>query len=981
MAGMDRQHFEDLFRSVRESCSPAIWSKGVELARRDAVTGDREDTEEVALRVLNHETAVSAQVSLWLTDGDWTCSCRGADDPCAHVAAAVIAMKRALEQGQSLPQSKSAGGRLGYRLYRTDGALSFERVILQDGRESPLEVPLKAVGEGRSHLPISPTTDDYGIENALGSDRRGILRRETWVPLLTQLSKGMDITLDGQPVRCSPDGMGRRIRIVDEAPLVRLISEWDPAIQERFSNGVVLTRDGVLHPLAEPRELSPTEYSIIKSGRTVGPQLFGELVGEILPALRKKLPVVVESRLLPQEVDEAPRLEVELLALDDRLVVTPSIVYGDPPVAKVWEGVLKPLGRQIPTRDLATEHRLADQCRRDFGLEAGHSQVFRGIAAVEMRERLMGRRGHTHFVGDGITAFARRKPLQVQVNTSVDDVSIQFISDDGSASVDVQRALDAWERDEPLVPLRDGGWAPLPKDWLQRHGAALRGYLQARQMLPEKSPLQKMAQVQFLQDTGFTPSPALLQFAELTASQMVLPTAILPKDLTVALRPYQLEGVAWLQQMRRLGLGGLLADDMGLGKTLQTMAVFLGPALVVAPTSVLPNWERELQRFRPGLRLHRYYGQDRRFNTDADVTLTTYAILRLDTEKLAEQTWDTIVLDEAQAIKNPQSQTAQAAFALRGGFRVALTGTPVENRLDDLWSLFAFINPGYLGPLKEFREHFARPIAQGDTDIARYLQRRIKPMVLRRMKQEVARDLPPKTEAVLFAELSAAERSLYEAMELAARRDVLAALAQGGSVMEALETLLRLRQAACHPALLPGQDQAAATSGKVELLLDRLGEAVAEGHKALVFSQWTRFLDLVEPHLAAADMKFLRIDGQTRDRDAVVQAFQRNDGPPVLLMSLKAGGVGLNLTAADHVFILDPWWNPATEEQAADRAYRIGQDKPVFVHPIVSLGTIEERIQILKERKRHLADILKPGVGESAAALNREDLLMLIGGA
>jgi SNF2 family DNA or RNA helicase len=413
---------------------------------------------------------------------------------------------------------------------------------------------------------------------------------------------------------------------------------------------------------------------------------------------------------------------------------------------------------------------------------------------------------------------------------------------------------------------------------------------------------------------------------------------------------------------------------MGLGKTLQTICVLRSGSLVVAPTSVLHNWAGELRRFRPGLRVAVYHGAGRTLDADADVVLTTYAILRLDADALSSRTWEVVVLDEAQAIKNPESQVAQAAFRLRGDFRVCLSGTPVENRLDELWSQFHFLNRGLLGGRSDFRDRYAQPLAEGRAGVAERLRQRIRPFVLRRLKRDVAKELPPRTDLVLRFPLEQGERRVYDAILAATREEVVERLGGGGNVMEALEALLRLRQAACHVGLIPGQE--AERSSKVDLLLERLGQAVEDGHKALVFSQWTGLLDKVEPHLEEAGVEFLRLDGSTRDRGAVVEAFQGEGGPPVLLASLKAGGTGLNLTAADHVFLLDPWWNPAAEDQAADRAHRIGQERPVFVHRLVAEETVEERILELQQRKRSLADAAL-GDAEAAASLTREDLAFL----
>jgi SNF2 family DNA or RNA helicase len=309
---------------------------------------------------------------------------------------------------------------------------------------------------------------------------------------------------------------------------------------------------------------------------------------------------------------------------------------------------------------------------------------------------------------------------------------------------------------------------------------------------------------------------------------------------------------------------------------------------------------------------------------------------------------------------------------------VALSGTPVENRLEELWSVMHFANPGLLGGASDFQERYAGPIAGGERSAAVRLRAKIRPFVLRRMKRDVLPELPPRTDAVLHVELDDTERSVYDAVRVATKKDVADKLAHGGGVLAALEALLRLRQAACHSQLVPGQDRTpGGSSSKIERLLEALEEVASEGHKALVFSQWTSLLDLVEPHLTSNGIAFTRLDGKTVDRESVVREFQSDGGPPVMLVSLKAGGTGLNLTAADHVFLLDPWWNPAVEDQAADRAHRIGQDKPVMVYRMVAKDTVEERIFALQARKRAIADVAL-GNSDQAGGITREELLALL---
>jgi SNF2 family DNA or RNA helicase len=475
---------------------------------------------------------------------------------------------------------------------------------------------------------------------------------------------------------------------------------------------------------------------------------------------------------------------------------------------------------------------------------------------------------------------------------------------------------------------------------------------------------------------GEAPPPAARALRELAETSEAPPPAALPADLTATLRGYQQRGVDWLCRLRDAGLGALLADDMGLGKTLQALCALRGRSLVVAPTSVLHNWAAELARFRPALRCALHHGSARRLEPQADVTLTSYAILRLDVESLEAVDWDTVILDESQAIKNADSQAARAAFRLPAGFRRGAHrhagGEPSRRAVES----DALREPGparrptrLRGALRASDRGGRR--RGGGTPAGAHPPLRAAPSQARRGARSCRRG---PTSCCAPSSARASARST-RAVRAATRSEVLEKLAAGAAPFQALEALLRLRQAACHPALVPGQH--ATSSAKLELLVETLEESMAEGHRALVFSQWTSLLDLVEPALRAAGIGFGRLDGSTRDRGAVVAAFQAEDGPPVLLVSLKAGGTGLNLTAADTVFILDPWWNPAVEDQAADRAHRIGQDRPVLVHRLVAEDTVEERILALQVRKRGLAEAAL-GDAARAGAITREELIELL---
>ncbi|MBK4996258.1 DEAD/DEAH box helicase [Pseudomonas sp. S37] len=452
-----------------------------------------------------------------------------------------------------------------------------------------------------------------------------------------------------------------------------------------------------------------------------------------------------------------------------------------------------------------------------------------------------------------------------------------------------------------------------------------------------------------------------------------------PSGLQASLRPYQQQGLNWLQALREMGTGGILGDDMGLGKTLQALAHLLlekqsgrlaSPALAVMPTSLIPNWLDEAQRFAPSLRVLALHGPGRSKHFaklhEYDLVLTTYALVPRDLEHLRTQAWHVLVLDEAQNIKSSTSKAALAVCELQATQRVCLTGTPMENNLGELWSIFHFLMPGWLGDLKRFNQDYRTPIERhGDGERMAHLASRIRPFLLRRTKEQVATELPAKTEMVHWVELSDAQRDTYEAVRVAMDQKVRDEIARNGaarSQIVILDALLKLRQVCCDLRLVKGVESKGnqADKGKLGALLEMLEELLSEGRRVLLFSQFTSMLALIEQELEKRKIRYSLLTGDTRDRRTPVQQFQQGDSE-VFLISLKAGGVGLNLTAADTVIHFDPWWNPASENQATDRAYRIGQDKPVFVFKLITRGTVEEKIQVLQQEKAALAASLLDG--------------------
>ncbi|HET9932218.1 MAG TPA: DEAD/DEAH box helicase, partial [Polyangiaceae bacterium] len=957
----------DLLDVVRKACLPAIWSQGVKLARGNAVLADKTSAEERTFRVKAQGLAVAPTVTLYLKEQEWSCDCGGRFDPCAHVAAAVIASEQGLltvekdegatSNGRAAEESAASGGeasapaaaspksaaraRLEYRLLAKNRGLVLTRVVVHpDGREERITTLASDIARGRLPREITPTHDDLSIDRILNANRRESLALDRLAVVLRALSTAEHVRLDGKPIKASGELVYPQATLEDGPHGgYRLRLEKDPAVDEVVAMGVARLGD-TLRPLGETQS---TGYLLERLPlATVFPrERQAELVAHVLPELEAKLKVNVRTTRLPRVAkDVRPRIAFDLSHHGHTLSVLPTLVYGDPPLLRIDGDQAIALSDDVPIRRRDEERARLQELRDGLNLVTGRRIDLDGTEAVRFAAKLRDWQRQSGDVRNA--AMFGDKPLVPRLVMNGDEFEVLFETEDGDGDgeatarkrADAASVLRAFRDGLDLVPLDGGGWAPLPAAWLAQHGHRVLDLLAARDK-DKKLPTAALPDLGALCDVLNAPKPVSLSKLEPLLKDFTgLPHVELPADLNAELRTYQQFGVDWLSFLRSAGLGAVLADDMGLGKTLQTICVLKGRVLVVCPKSVVHNWAAEIARFRPGLRTTIYHGIRRELEEHADVTLTTYSVLRLDIERLAELDWDIIVLDEAQAIKNAESQTARAAFQLKGEFRVALSGTPVENRLEELWSLIHFVNPGLLGARSDFQERYATPIAAGNVEAGTRLRSKVRPFVLRRVKRDVLPELPPRTDAVLHVELDENERAVYDAVRAATHKELIERLSQGGSVMAALEALLRLRQAACHAGLVPGQT--AERSSKVDRLLEALDEVSAEGHKALVFSQWTSLLDRVEPHLKEAGIAFTRLDGSTRDRASVVANFQSESGPPVMLVSLKAGGTGLNLTAADHVFLLDPWWNPAVEAQAIDRAHRIGQACQVFAYRLIA---------------------------------------------
>ncbi len=614
-----------------------------------------------------------------------------------------------------------------------------------------------------------------------------------------------------------------------------------------------------------------------------------------------------------------------------------------------------------------------------------------------------------HVEADG-TLYRAPGSFSFHISTGIDWFELDGACDFENQKATLPSLLAALKKKQSLIELPDGTFGVIPEPLLKKYAfLAQLGEMKEGRMRFRKSQAG-------LLDALLAAEPQSTCDALFDHTRRQLRTfcgispAPAPESFQGKLRHYQEEALGWFEFLRQFGFGGCLADDMGLGKTVQVLAELekrrllrqyekrtgtvlpdsemdgdaqqrIHPSLVVAPRSIIFNWIREAKRFTPKLRVLDHTGQTRKTDCDHfenyDLVLTTYGTLRRDAAAFRRVEFDYAILDEAQAIKNSDTAAAKAVRLLKARHRLALSGTPIENHLTDLWSLFEFLNPGLLGAAQVFKRSTARA---GTPEARQLMAQALKPFILRRTKALVAPELPPKTEQVIYCQMDKTQSRLYNELRDHYRRTLLGQIDRDGigkSKMHILEALLRLRQAACHPGLLDDQWKNSA-SAKTEFLLPQLAEILEEGHKALVFSQFTSFLTIVKHHLDENGHKYLYLDGKTKDREKLVRAFQEEQDAPIFLISLRAGGLGLNLTAAEYVYLLDPWWNPAVEAQAIDRTHRIGQTQQVFAYRLITRNTVEERVLELQQSKRDLfAALIREDIS-LLSSLRREDIEVLL---
>lgn len=650
----------------------------------------------------------------------------------------------------------------------------------------------------------------------------------------------------------------------------------------------------------------------------------------------------------------------------------------------------------ILRRDVEAERKATDRLKA-LGFKDryyhGSDLVIRASKLPDIVRTLIGEGWHVEAEGK---IYRTAGAFKLKVSSGIDWFELKGTVDFDGKAVPLPSILEAVRNQQAMVDLGDGEIGMLPEEWLKKY-ALLAGIGEGK-----KDHVRFGRNQAGLLDALLTAQPDVdvdekfRTAREKFRSFKGVAAAKPPKGFTGELRPYQAEGLGWLKFLREFGFGGCLADDMGLGKTVQVLAMLAERAgnrpkdaprasLVVVPKSLVFNWKAEAERFAPKLLVLDHTGPEREKDTafiaGHDIVLTTYGILRNDFVYLKDIPFDYGILDESTAIKNAGSESAKACRLINAKNRLAMSGTPIENHLGELWSLFEYLNPGMLGRATAFQR--IGGMGRGaDVDSREILTRALRPYILRRTKDQVARDLPEKTEQTVFCELEPKQRKAYDELKEFYRQSLLGKVEQEGmgkSKIMILEALLRLRQVACHPGLIDKAKDGEA-SAKLDALLPQLHEVHEEGHKALVFSQFTSFLDIVKKRLNAEAVPYLYLDGQTsaKQRQAMVEKFQTDPNCGLFLISLKAGGVGLNLTAAEYVFLLDPWWNPAIEAQAVDRAHRIGQTKAVFAYRYIAKDTVEEKVLALQQSKKALADSIINADNSLIKGLKQEDLELLL---
>lgn len=984
-------HFNQFFQHIQRITKPGLWSKGSTIAKALVVIERQQSESELHFSIQERTKVASPQVQLWPEEEDYFCDCGSDFEPCEHIAACVIAVKNNWVQKPKPQGDIRASTRVWnveYHFSCTEHQeLFFERKLFSGQDYKTLNQSLVGFAGGlqsgrHEFLNASFTKKDFQVDELLSGHRRGVLPQKV-LEKLFQLLKGENfIFFDNKPIQVSPSLYKPKLVIEKKGNAIEAIPAPSAGLDEApffLKNGAVLLGN----------TLHPSRIAQIESFHS-RPQPEYFFFTQTVPELEKKFTIDWGSTVKPELLDLEPYCELELQFHPPfTLTVVPRIYYGDSQkMAQLDDNhELLLLSRKYwPARKPDKEHQLTRHLQSELQMKLNALSTFSGNEVFHFFERA--RKWRTNPSRDALAQklksetgfdllsnFNEARPELKVFSQSADQTHFKLQLDLLNKNNlqfnknEVFEILNACERNEKIYWKKQFSnnlsWnVPIlmPQEWFEADGSRFLEWIRKKGLRQVNAQDQNINSFDLLElhqsqfSRNFFSSELLLKEWEALSEQEFNCDAM-ESDLDSRLRTYQKKGVAWLRLLKKLQCGGLLADDMGLGKSFQVLSVLEKrcfetdlPSLIICPTSVLVNWQNQFRDYRPDLSFLIYHGSGRKIQKleAADVILTSYALLRQEVDFFSKQRYQTIVLDEAQWIKNPHSQTARACFSLNANFRLATTGTPIENHPRDLWSIFRFLNLSLLGELSDFEEKLQNN--------ANEVKNKLKPFIMKRTKEQVALDLPPKTEMIIHIDLSVEEKKLYNSFLEVSQNEALRKVEAGASMLSVLESLLRLRQLCCHASLIDPLFQA--PSSKLNVFLESVGNLVEKGHKCLVFSQWTSFLNLIEAELKNHQLPYLRLDGATQNRAEIVDRFQNKKDIPVFLLSLKAGGVGLTLTEADYVFLMDPWWNPAVENQAIDRVHRIGQNKPVFAYRLICRNTIEEQILSLQQIKKHYQSLL-----------------------
>lgn len=754
----------------------------------------------------------------------------------------------------------------------------------------------------------------------------------------------------------------------------------------------------------------PLVFEKFRNNLTIPNDQWPTILSALIIPLSSTYRFSFDKNLLIEAKDIQPEISVQLMERGDYLLFQPKFRYhGFEVSSSDKETLLVPDNGKIISvkRNLEAEnnfvHQLSNLHSHFIKQQDQQSLILKGLevlrnnwfflfidAMKEWKIPVMGFEALKNF------RFNTAKPsTKIHLSSGMDWFDARVELSFGNQQIGIQEIQNALSNRQSFVQLTDGSLGILPEEWLKKYALLFKvGEGKNNELRLSKFHLSVIDELYQQRDEEELSFELDEKFERLKNFQKI-PSIEPPAQLSARLRPYQIFGFQWLNYLEEVGWGGILADDMGLGKTVQALSMLAHfeeknkklTALVVCPTTLIYNWQNEIQKFTPNLNYQIHHGSARTKNlekfSDVNISITTYGTLRSDIQMFAKMSFDYVILDESQAIKNPFSKVTKAAGLLQSKNKICMSGTPLQNNTFDLYAQMNFLNPGLLGSVEFFRNEFSTPIDKfGEQEQKEHLRKLLYPFILRRTKEQVAKDLPEKTETILFCEMEKKQRDIYESYRMAYRAKILGTIDEQGvakSQLTILQGLMKLRQICDSPAILK-EEQLPNVSIKLDELTRELSENMGE-HKALVFSQYLGMLSLIKEKLTEQKIEFEYFDGSTpsHERERAIQNFQNNNNCRVFLISLKAGGVGLNLTAADYVYIVDPWWNPAVEQQAIDRTHRIGQTKNIFAYRMICKDTIEDKILQLQERKRALAKELISDDQSFVKGLTKEDVEYLFG--